>query len=408
MTSSSLKLEIHDYQALDSLWLNNMEKYKCSICMCVVFAPINQPCAHLHCLACITNHLKNKTDCPVCRQSLDCFIIGNASINSYVQHEIFQQSAKCPFSENGCTWTGELGVDHRNYQAHAKICTYDFVKCSLCDQNVILSHMDDHCLNVCTRRQCHLCKCNMDVEEFKLHYRSFVQSEDNKDNVHPPCDGFLLCPHGCTQMVLKSKLEAHNNLCKERIITCTFCALPFKFIKLYNHYENDCLKRIVECTHCKERMTFLQLQEDHLYNGFDSNDVIPPCPNLEICKSGCGLFHRKDELDKHQLTCSRVSQLCTYRCGLYHPINDTTHYQSICLNRPIPCFCCNPPVIIRFCDHVKHIKLEMHRNPDKMSQLLMDLKSNNSQDSIEEIKQMKRKNEETKYDEEDKKKNKTK
>jgi hypothetical protein len=251
-------LELTDYHAFDSLWLNNMEKYKCSICTCVVFEPINQPCAHIHCLSCLKKCcLDNNRSCPVCRMSFSKLrknFPSQRNINTFIQHEIYQQTTKCQYAENGCAWSGQLGVNNQNYLAHYNACANCFVECKNCKQRVLLSSMEDHSNNNCVARfvACQHCQQDMKYSDYLEHLKIKESSQGGLS-----CKNCEMCPYKCITNGLitflpRSQLTHHTTLmCSHRPVPCQMCSISLPFNHLVTHNYRECLCRPVECEHCQ-------------------------------------------------------------------------------------------------------------------------------------------------------------
>jgi hypothetical protein len=87
------------------------------------------------CRACV-NKLAKK-EYPMCKAS---FARSRLKPMPFVQGMVWRLKVKCRQEDDGCDWTGELGVDGRNLKAHDDTCSRKPVKCDQCDQSVIQRH----------------------------------------------------------------------------------------------------------------------------------------------------------------------------------------------------------------------------------------------------------------------------
>ena len=70
----------------------------------------------------------------------------------FVQGMVWRLRVKCRQQEDGCDWTGELGIDGRNLKAHDDACSRKPVKCDYCKLLVIRSDIHSHQQH-CAERQ---------------------------------------------------------------------------------------------------------------------------------------------------------------------------------------------------------------------------------------------------------------
>merc|ERR1719320_569174 len=70
-------------------------------------------CGHMFCEECITSALKEKQECPECREKVT--VSSLSSIKS-IRRKILSLRVKCTGSENGCSWKGMLKDLHSHEQ----------------------------------------------------------------------------------------------------------------------------------------------------------------------------------------------------------------------------------------------------------------------------------------------------
>lgn len=58
----------------------NIEDLECEICYSILFQPVTTACGHTFCRGCLQRSLDFRPECPYCRQSLDCCIVGNIEV----------------------------------------------------------------------------------------------------------------------------------------------------------------------------------------------------------------------------------------------------------------------------------------------------------------------------------------
>jgi hypothetical protein len=253
------KIELKNYHDIDDLWLNNMDKYKCSICTCVVFNPLNQTCGHLHCLSCLKQHFStNGHNCPVCRENLHIKTLEKYNINTFVKHEISQQIVKCP---HGCSWSGQIGFDNQNYISHgySSICHRRYILCEACQQNIHSSAVAAH-PKECTSRiiTCEHCEKSMKYSEYMSHINQNQQDEESA-----PCENCECCNHCRLNGVIKyfplSQIPKHQAECPHRPIQCQLCNCVVSLSGLHSHMFKECASRPTICSECNIIMPLCDL-----------------------------------------------------------------------------------------------------------------------------------------------------
>ena len=152
-----------------------VEEFKCPICLNVVDEPVLTSCGHLFCANCIKG-IPDK--CPTCRGNF------TTTPDGFVARKIGGISVQCPNAGRGCWWMGTLreSVGHLGSR-----CVYEEVQCEHCDHRG--DRKEVNCL--------HPTWC----EEFPLR-----------------------CPNqpGCRVILTRATLEDHLEQCPEQLLACKF------------------------------------------------------------------------------------------------------------------------------------------------------------------------------------------
>jgi len=182
-------------------------RFMCPICLLVLKDPMQTACGHRFCDSCIRRVYvtNNVLTCPVDKQySRVNQMFQDVAIN----REILSLHIRCPKTDDGCPWNGEL----RDLEKHRELCRKEDVKCSGCDVTVLRCDLDDH-QTECPNRQ-------------------------------------VNCPH-CQEHVIYQDLEKHTVKCPRAVVTCETCGevdLPRGEIEQHlDPLTGNCSKVTVVC-----------------------------------------------------------------------------------------------------------------------------------------------------------------
>ncbi|KAK2910261.1 RING finger protein 151 [Channa argus] len=140
----------------------------CCVCRDVLERPLQAPCEHAYCSACISSWLVHHHSCPEDRLPLD---IGNLKpLYRYMRNDLNRLQIRCINAGQGCEVVSSL----ENLQAHEDDCEFAFVSCSNTGCPVRVERRD---------LEAHLLECNFSSRE---------------------------CPNGCGHTVLSSDQSQHN------------------------------------------------------------------------------------------------------------------------------------------------------------------------------------------------------
>ena len=184
-----------------------LEELKCGICHDLVEDPVSTTCAHLFCRKCIH---KQQT-CPMCRTTLEI------AADRRSEKVIMALSVKCPLTEKGCEWKGELG------------------------------NVEDHFEKNC---EFHETDCPEGCGEVLKGPRDIV----DKHLVY--CGDFPLpCPAGCKSTRKRKEMKTHlSSECLEEVVPCKYallgCNTTPKRRKIEKHASDDSfhIKKTMDAT----------------------------------------------------------------------------------------------------------------------------------------------------------------
>jgi hypothetical protein len=165
--------------------------------------PVLTSCGHFFCAKCI----KSQQTCPTCSKEF------TTTQDQRSERLLKAFKVKCPNSEKGCEWEGDLGdtEDHMK-----KNCHYQQVSCpNGCGQSIerksLLAHSQDSCPH--RKYQCPHCK-----EEglYKVITKEHLVT----------CPLFLLdCPAKCGRRVKRYFMKHHlSTQCPEEYVSCKYAA----------------------------------------------------------------------------------------------------------------------------------------------------------------------------------------
>ena len=153
----------------------NLEALQCPVCFEIVLEPVQTSCGHLFCEKCV----RGVTICPACREQF------TSMPDHFNNRRVLSLMVKCPFTENGCKWVGDLGDvgDHVAAQ-----CEFQPKSCPYCDFTT------------------------MQKEKLQRHLMT--------------CDSHtFLCPNGCGAAPSRRSLNQHLEKCPEQVVRCKFSML---------------------------------------------------------------------------------------------------------------------------------------------------------------------------------------
>ena len=179
-----------------------IEDLKCPICLELVYEPVLTSCGHLFCQRCV----RGQTKCPTCRAELQCMR------NQRDERRVKSLKVKCPNSEKGCKWQGDLGDTTQHTGTN---CQMETIPCPKgCKEKIVRRRLQEH-TTTCTQRA------------YMCPHCWFEDTFANVTTTHfTSCNAFpLTCPAGCQNRCLRKKMASHLAECKEEFVSCTYASV---------------------------------------------------------------------------------------------------------------------------------------------------------------------------------------
>jgi len=270
------------------LFVDDMEIFKCSICLQVLNDPHQCPKGHLYCRNCIMKWIERKNRCPLCKCDLTIATLSASLICKQVIHE---RKVKCPTTLanqteglNVCDWTGKFKeVDAHHAQcgfgltacgndgcgmhiaknsvaAHDVDCEFKLLSCDLCTQVTKRRSQAEHLTSSCPRRRVdcpNACGATIPFEEIKKH-RKICSLE------------LTICPNKWTREGCVPRCPGRFH---RKDIEVHFCSNEIKLTALKNYAAKiECLE--VEKEFLQEENKSLKRKADKLKADVECHDLM--------------------------------------------------------------------------------------------------------------------------------------
>ncbi|KAM9302077.1 TNF receptor-associated factor 6 [Gastrophryne carolinensis] len=202
-TPSSLLME--EIQGYDVEFDPPLEsKYECPICLMALREPLQTPCGHRFCKACILKSIRDAgSKCPV---DNDLLLEHQLFPDNFAKREILSLTVKCP--SPACLAKMEL----RHLESHQSRCQYASVECAQCQQVFLRSDLQQHMAVECPRRKvtCENCSTSMPYDERMEHEQKCPLA-------------YVTCEYCQTSDLIREQIATHYDVdCTMAPIPCTF------------------------------------------------------------------------------------------------------------------------------------------------------------------------------------------
>ena len=181
--------------------LQSLEDLKCAICLELVSDPVQTSCGHLFCGKCI----KDIEQCPIDRQDF------TTTQDHFNRRRLRSFKVKCPNSERGCKWQGDLG----DAEGHTEgTCISQEIECTKgCGDKMLRQNVPDHLHKNCPLRDYHCPHCQLQGT-----YKSITTSHFSFCGDFP-----LSCPAGCNGCMPRKTIATHlQQTCPMEFVECEY------------------------------------------------------------------------------------------------------------------------------------------------------------------------------------------
>ena len=238
-----------------------LNQLTCSIGLGVYNDPVELPCQHTFCKACIRGWLKKDSTCPKCRNTVNKDLLR--------PHRIFANminSSTFTCTNEGCGWSGA----HSTFQQHIMTeCLEQLCYCPLgCTMQGKRKDVDVH-TRECEQRiaECKHCNAKGHFKETSVHEKNCQMRE-------------VTCPNACEIKIAASLLTTHlEEECKKRKMICKFKKfIDCEFVgeneeALLEHYTTA---RVEHLEKLARQVKEFQTKLDKMYQGDKSIVEVTP------------------------------------------------------------------------------------------------------------------------------------
>ena len=217
--------------------------FLCGNCKLVLRKPMLTACCETHfCSTCIELAYdaveKVSYKCPNCEEKDITTILDKQKWN-----KILELDVKCPFSSQGCQWTGELRARVAHLNPNTGCCQYVTVNCKYgCGETLNKEEREEHLEFFCPKRPAICQHCSEENEHDFIHGKH--KSE---------CPELLIdCPNNCGAHFKQSNKQNHLKECLMEVVECEFsyagCTRRTLRKDLIEHFDSDCQAHLAHIT----------------------------------------------------------------------------------------------------------------------------------------------------------------
>ena len=238
----------YDYDFIDS----PSDELTCAICLSVLRDPnLTSCCGNHFCRTCITQIKNEGNPCPLCQDG-DYTIMLNKSL----VRKVNELKVRCPNSQLGCDWVGELKEAQHHVDIERDDCDFVEVLCDYdCGEEIKRCSLAEHKTSACPARP-HTCEhCGL-----KGKWESIT-------NTHMVvCESYPMeCPNKCGAGEIQRKyLDKHvKEVCPLELVACEYsfagCHVRIHRKDLSKHLSESMPSHLsllaVLCLECKEKLS---------------------------------------------------------------------------------------------------------------------------------------------------------
>ncbi|KAF1804279.1 hypothetical protein FB192DRAFT_1457383 [Mucor lusitanicus] len=261
----------------------------CGICSDILEDPMQVHCPedHMFCSKCITCHVEQQSNCPICTTPLDK---NTFQVSKFVTRQVGRLRIKCAYADTGCPWQGLLS------DQHISECEYQPCTCPNADKGCNATNLN---------------KSNM-----QHHLESCLYQTMTCPNNMPLCQPFLLLD-----------LSKHENQCQS--YTCPYANEGCPFIgtltQVNIHCEGYCGRLHQKVNQLEEEVKRLNKLIQDVTIGL--NIKLPSTPETAL---------QEDESKKQQQQQQQQADTSMDEMALFHQMFNSDPFGALDLSATTP------------------------------------------------------------------------
>ena len=290
LASSSGTSGGYNYDFIDS----PSDELTCAICLSVLRDPNLISCCGNHfCQSCITRTMNEGSPCPLCQDG-DYTIMLNKSL----VRKVNGLKVKCPNSQLGCEWVGELKEAQHHVDIERGDCDFVEVLCDYgCGEEIKRCHLAEHKERACPARPYNCEHCGL-----KGKWESII-------NTHMlVCESYPMeCPNKCGVGEIQRKyLDKHvKEECPLENVACEYsfagCHVRIHRKDLSKHLSESLPSHLsllaVLCLECKEKLSEKNTEIAELKSRMEEQEQKIKKLELTVAELGCSVCKQYPPVD---------------------------------------------------------------------------------------------------------------